>query len=99
MIGKIFLSALDFNGPIVMRLFILSHFTYVKGVGSCRQRTASACNVFCEVQQRYGCGRQDGGFKRRERRRLFAHADDDEGGKLAFDVLNISCTMEFSSKG
>ena len=26
-------------------------------------------NVFCEVQQEIGCDRQDGGFKRRERRR------------------------------
>ena len=26
-------------------------------------------NVFCEVQQEVGSGRQDGGFKRRKRRR------------------------------
>ena len=36
------MSALDFNGPIAVRLFILSHFTYVKGVGLYLQRTASA---------------------------------------------------------
>ena len=42
MIGKIFLSALDFNGLIAVRLFILSHFTYVKGIGLYLQRTASA---------------------------------------------------------
>ena len=40
--AKYFLSALDLNGPIAVRLFILSHFTYVKGIGSCRQRAASA---------------------------------------------------------
>ena len=40
--ARYFLSALDFNGSIAVRLFILSHLTYVKGIGSCRQRTASA---------------------------------------------------------
>ena len=36
------MSALDFNGPIAMRLFILSHFTYGNGLGFSLQRTASA---------------------------------------------------------
>ena len=36
------MSALDFNGTIAARLFILSHFTYVKGIGLYLQRTASA---------------------------------------------------------
>ena len=36
------MSALDFNGAIAVRLFILSHFTYVKGICLYLQRTASA---------------------------------------------------------
>ena len=47
--ARYILSALDFNGPIVVRLFILFHFTYVKGIGSRWQRTASAfqCVLRC----------------------------------------------------
>ena len=36
------MSALGFNGLIAVRLFILSHFTYVKGIGLYLQLTASA---------------------------------------------------------
>ena len=36
------MSALDFNGTIAVRLFILSHFTYVKGIGLYLQLTAGA---------------------------------------------------------
>ena len=36
------MSALDFNGPIAVRFFILSHFTYVKGIGLYLQLTAGA---------------------------------------------------------
>ena len=40
--ARYILSALDFNGPIAVRFFILSHFTYVKGIGLYLQLTASA---------------------------------------------------------
>ena len=36
------MSALGFNGSIAVRLFILSHFTYVKGIGLYLQLTAGA---------------------------------------------------------
>ena len=36
------MSALDFNGSIAVRLFILSHFTYVKGTGLYLQLTAGS---------------------------------------------------------
>ena len=43
------MSALGFNGLIAVRLFILSHLTYVKGIGFRWQRTASAfqCVLRC----------------------------------------------------
>ena len=43
------MSALGFNGLIAVRLFILSHFTHVKGIGLYLQRRASAfgCVLRC----------------------------------------------------
>ena len=37
-----FWSALDFNGAIAVRLFILYHGKHIKDIGYCRRRTASA---------------------------------------------------------
>ena len=37
-----FWSALDFNGAIAVRLFILYHVKHIKDIGYCRRRTASA---------------------------------------------------------
>ena len=67
--ARYFWSALDFNGTIAVRLFILYHGKYIKDIGSCRQRTASAFECVLRGATEVGGGRQDGGFKRRERRR------------------------------
>ena len=52
-------------------------------------------NVFCEVQQMVGGGRQDGGFKRPEKVSMIPHAADDEKGANSHLIYCIfSCIMK-----
>ena len=69
--ARYILSALDFNGPIAMWFFILSHFTYVKSIGLYLQLTAGAF----EYVLRGATGDRlwwagESGFKRQWKRRF-----------------------------
>ena len=69
----------DFNGLIAVRLFILSHLTYVKGtfVGSERR---VRFNVFCDVQQEIWLWSAGRWFQKAGKASMTPHAADDEMG-------------------
>ena len=71
---------------------MLNILTTLALVGSWRR---VRLNVFCEVQQMVGGGRQDGGFKRPEKVSMIPHAADDEKGANRHLIYCIfSCIMK-----
>ena len=74
------MSALAFNGTIAVRLFILSHFTYVKDISSCRQRTASAFGLILRGATDDGWWSAGRWFQTVGKASMNPYATDDENG-------------------
>ncbi|MBR04394.1 MAG: hypothetical protein CL603_02965 [Alteromonas sp.] len=72
------MSALGFNGLIAVRLFILSHFTYVKGIAFRWQRAASAFE--CILRGATGDGWWSAGrwFQMAKKVSMTPHDDEEE---------------------